>query len=68
MQPCVRPPPLGRYLPYSDETRVRRQWIRGPLSPVQANVDHLIRGDQITLNLPGQLMEEQNALYRAHPT
>lgn len=55
---------LTEYVPYTDETRYRQRWLRGPFSPVQGNLDHLLApGSQ----LPPELVAQQNALYRAHP-
>ena len=55
---------LTEYVPYSDETRFRKQWQRGPFTPVQSNLDHLLTPGS---KIPEHLIEEQNELYRAHP-
>jgi len=55
---------MTEYIPYSDETRFQRRWQRGPFSPVQANLDHLLKAGS---RLANDLREEQNALYRAYP-
>ena len=55
---------LTEYVPYTDETRYRQRWLRGPFSPVQGNLDHLLTPGS---KIPEELLERQNELYRAHP-
>jgi len=55
---------LTEYVPYTDETRYRQRWLRGPFSPVQGNLDHLLKPG---MKIPPELLERQNELYRAHP-
>ena len=55
---------LTEYVPYTDETRYRSRWLRGPFSPPQGNLDHLLKPGS---KIPPDLLEQQNALYRAHP-
>ena len=55
---------LTEYVPYTDETRYRQRWLRGPFSPVQGNLDHLLTPGS---KIPADLLERQNELYRAHP-
>ena len=55
---------LTEYIPYTDETRYRVRWLRGPFSPVQGNLDHLLTPGS---KIPPDLLERQNALYRANP-
>ena len=55
-------------MPYSDETRLRHVWLRGPFSPVQANLDGMLC-DPISphAEIPQELRDQQNDLYRASP-
>ena len=55
---------LLEHVPYTDETRFRAKWLRGPFSPVQSNLDHLLTPGS---KVPPELLERQNASYRAHP-
>ena len=55
---------LTEYVPYSDETRFQQRWLRGPFSPVQCNLDHMLTPGS---KIPPPLLERQNELYRAHP-
>lgn len=55
---------LTEFVPYTGETRFRDRWLRGPFSPVQGNLDHLLtRGSKI----PAELLIKQNEAYRAKP-
>ena len=55
---------LTEHVPHSDETRFQSRFQRGPFSPVQANLDHLLTPGS---KIPDHLLEQQNALYREHP-
>ena len=55
---------LVEHVPYTDETRIRSKWLRGPFSPVQGNLDHLLTPGS---KIPDNLLERQNEAYRAHP-
>jgi hypothetical protein len=50
---------------YTDETRYQQRWLRGPFSPVQGNLDHLLTHGPHKLS--DELRERQNELYRQHP-
>ena len=55
---------LTEYVPYTDETRTRSKWLRGPFSPVQGNLDHVLTPGS---KIPPDLLEQQNELYRQMP-
>ena len=55
---------LLEYVPYTDETRYRARWLRGPFSPVQGNLDHMLTPGS---KIPPDLLEQQNDLLREHP-
>ena len=64
---CVRAcavPRARRYVPYTDETRLRQRWVRGPFSPVQGNLDHMLTPGT---KIPPELLQRQNEAYHAHP-
>ena len=52
---------LTEYIPYSDETRFRGKWLRGPFSPVQGNLDALLTPGS---KIPQALLDRQNEIYR----
>ena len=55
---------LLEHVPYTDETQLRQKWLRGPFAPVQGNLDHLLTPGS---KIPAELLERQNAAYRANP-
>jgi len=55
---------LTEYVPYTDETRYKQRWLRGPFSPVQGNLDHMLKPGS---KIPPDVLARQNELYRAHP-
>jgi len=55
---------LTEYVPYTDETRYRARWLRGPFSPVQGNLDHLLKPGS---KIPSELLARQNEIYRKRP-
>ena len=55
---------LTEYVPYTDETRYRSRWLRGPFSPVQGNLDHLLKPGS---KIPSELLARQNEIYRKRP-
>ena len=55
---------LTEHVPYTDETRYRQRWLRGPFSPVQGNLDHMLTPGS---KIPSELLERQNEMYRAIP-
>ena len=62
---CLACSLTGRYVPYTDETRFRAKWLRGPFSPVQGNLDHLLVAEPH--KIPAELRERQNERYRELP-
>ncbi|EKX34467.1 hypothetical protein GUITHDRAFT_119390 [Guillardia theta CCMP2712] len=45
------------------ETRYKQDFLRGPLGPVQSNIDHLLAW-KFPRKIPQELIEEQNSSYR----
>ena len=60
---CAGSSHLLEQIPYTDETRLRQKWLRGPFSPVQGNLDHLLTPGT---KIPPELLERQNAAYRVY--
>ena len=56
---------LLEHLPLTDETRYQSRWLRGPVAPVQASIDHLLTTPFKSRIAPSDI-EAQNALWRRH--
>ena len=56
---------LMEHLPQTDETRYRATWLRGPLLPTQACLDHLLQTPFRSRIAPADI-EAQNELWRKH--
>jgi transglutaminase-like putative cysteine protease len=61
------PPPLLEDVAATGETRVRAHWLRGPWSPVQSSLDHLLTGvaPRVPRLFASGALARQNAAYRA---